>query len=398
MSSFNPKKFTDPDWLATISPGRLVSLLRPWTAYLERRGFQFPKAGAAELHCPTVASILMAPDASTPPDMVDALYFIQETSSVEDMEALLEIAASHGLTLDDDPQVTPADVAIELWTSQPALLKAHHAEALACRQQSFDYFGGTRRPRPFPDIDEATRLLIEAELDDWFEARRRGRGSRLLIFRHGSLVWLLVRHGHVMRREASHGDDGSAGAAFYRPQQHDVLVYDERTNEIGVHASTLGEKRLYLRTIGAHLFQDAGYFPSSPRFTLAPLADDGPDALVCEDIPGIDAIRLIEYRLFWGGAYKEQEVRRATDIYAAAAARGIERPIPMEPTAAVFKVRFTDSTRERKVTIRKPASARYERDGDGAVIETWLRARGLLLRTGATELPDADAAALLESA
>jgi hypothetical protein len=384
MSTLRLKKFTDPAWLATIAPGRIAALLRPWAPYLAGRGFVPPPGSVNGIDCHALSSILMTPDAKTPPDMVDALYFIQETSSPDDTDALLQDAELAGLAVPADPNVTAADIAIDIWLSRPALLQMRHAQSLAFRQQSFDYFGGRAAGRrSFPRIDETVRLRIEAAFDDWFDTRRRGRGSRLLDFRQGSLVWFLVRHGERMRREAAHGDDGAAGTAFYRPQKHDVLVYDERTDEIGVHAGTLGEKRLYLRTLGAELFGDEAYFPSSPRFTLAPLATEGKDALLCEDIPGVEAIRLIEYRLFWGGVHKEQEVRRATDVFAAARARGFEQPIPREPTAAVFKVKFADSARERRVTIRKPASARYERNEDGAVIEEWLRARGFLLDTSA---------------
>lgn len=380
MSTLRLKKFTDPDWLATIAPGRMAALLRPWASYLAGRDFVLPPASANGIDCRALSSILMAPDAKTPPDMVDALYFIQETSSHDDPDVLLADAELAGLAVPEDPDVTAADIAIDIWLAKPAVLQMRHAQSLAFRQQSFDYFGGRAASRrSFPRIDEAVRQRIEAAFDDWFHAKRRGRGSRLLDFRQGSLVWLLVRHGEHMRREAAHGDDGAAGTAFYRPQKHDVLVYDERTDELGVHAGSLGEKRLYLKTLGAELFGDETYFPSAPRFTLAPLATDGTDALLCDDIPGIEAVRLIEYRLFWGGAHKEQEVRRATDIFAAASARNFERPIPREPTAAVFKVKFADSQRERRVTIRKPASARYERNEDGAVIEAWLRARGFLL-------------------
>jgi hypothetical protein len=384
MSTFRLKKFTDPDWLAKIAPERIVALLRPWAAYLAGRGCVLPETGVNGIDCHALSGILMAPDAKTPPDLVDALYFIQETSVDDVVDELLQDAAAEGVAVSNGPDATAADIAIDVWLSKPALLQRRHAQALAVRQQSFDYHGGrTGEGRSFPRIDRAARQRIEAAFDEWFDSRMRGRGSKLLDFRQGHLVWLLVRHGERMHREASHGDDGSAGTALYRPQKHDVLVYDERTDEIAVHTGTLGEKRLYLRTLGEHLFGDEAYFPSGPRFTLAPLASEGADALLCEDIPGIEAIRLIEYRLFWGGSHNEQEVRRATDIYAAADARGFGQPITREPAAAVFKVKFADSARERRVTIRKPASARYERNDDGAVIEAWLRARGFLVGTAA---------------
>lgn len=384
MSSFNPRKFTDPDWLATIAPWRLAALLRPWRDYLGGRGFELPQRSDECIDCHGLSSVLIAPDATTPTDMVDALYFVHETSSPDAMDQLLEDAALSGIRPSDDSHVTAADVAIDIWLANPQALQLRHAQTLAVRQTSFDYYGNSSGGgRRFPDVSDAARQRIEAAFDEWFDKKRRGRGSRLLVFRQARQVWLLVRHGEIMRREASHGDDGSAGTAFYRPQKHDVLVYDERSGEIGIHAGTLGEKRLYLKTLGAHLFNDENHFPARSRFTLMPLVTLGADALLCNDIRGIDEISLIEYRVFWGGTFKELEVRRATDIFAAARERGIEDPITREPSAAVFRVKFTDARRERRVAIRRPASARYERDGDGAVIESWLRARGFLLGTGA---------------
>ena len=380
MARFNLRKFNNRDWLQSISPARLNALISPWAGYLGERGFTFPHSVIAEPDYTALANVLMTPDASTPVGMIDALYYVHETSSPEDVEELQKMVIAKGLSIMSDPDATPTDYVIDVWVADADLVRQHHAEALARQQQNFEYFAGRHGGRwRFPSVDENVRLKIETELDDWFEVNRRGRGCHLLIFPHTPQVWILVRHGKSMRREASHEDDGSAGTAFYRPQLHDVMIYDEKTNEIGVHAETKGAGKLYLRVLGQHLFGDVDYFPPADKYTLSPLADQGREALACDDIEGIDEVRLTEYRRFWGGKYKEMEVRRATDIFGALEQRGDGRKIDGKLSTAVFKIKFTDAPRERRLVIRTPASAHYDRNDDSIIVEAWLRARGFML-------------------
>ena len=398
MATFNLRKFTNPDWLGTISVPRLVRLLSPWHDYLASRGFDLQSESGVAVDCGALAQVLMTPDSSTPVEMIEALYYIQETSSPEDMESLRARAAARRLLITDDLEVTPTDYVIDAWLADPAIVHECHAEAIARRQQNFEYFlGRLGHGRTFPAIEPDVRLQMQSALDDWFSDHKRGRGCRLFVFPHPPIIWLLVRHGLPMRREASHRDDGTAGTAFYRPQQHDVITYDENTDEIGIHAGIVGERKLYLRTIGGILFGDEGYFPQTPKFTLEPLVEQGAAALNCADIDGMDDVKLVEYHQYWGGAHKESEVRRATDIFAAMEKRGSGNFLTRTPTAATFKVIFSGSPKERRVVIRTPASARYERNEDCEIVERWLRERGFLLRRAEVEDDDdADLTAVLE--
>lgn len=399
MPSLNFRKFADPDWLRTIAPERLVAFLSRWRTHLEQRGATLPTRQGDVIDIDTLSKVLMTPTVSTPGDMVEALYLVQETDTAEDMDELLREAAVRGVTLPDGPTITPAELAMEVWQQDAEMLHARHAEVVALRQQKFLYFASREgRGRKFPAISAALHERIEEAFDSWFEAHRRGRGCRLYVFHHSLLVWILIRHGLPMRREASHKDDGSAGTEFFRPLRHDVLVYDETTGEIGVHADTVGERKLYLETLGEVLFGDAAHFPPAARFTLEPLITFGPDALAHHDIDGIKAIRLTEYRIFWGGKHQEHQIVRASDIFAALAARGRDQVLPRTPNAATFKVLFDGSRRERSVVIRVPASARYERNDDSELVERWLHARGFLLSGKAADDGDSDAPALLESA
>ena len=197
--------------------------------------------------------------------------------------------------------------------------------------------------------------------------------------------------------EASQGDDGSVGTEFYRPQRHDVLIYDARSGDIGVHASTKGERNLYLRTLGRLLFSGEEHFPPAGRFTLDPLMTDGISSLNSDDVAGIRGIRLVEYRRYLGGAYKEVENRKAEDIFGALAQRGQTTLAGGRLVSATFKVTFDDSDKERSVTIRPPGVARFERNDDSGLIENWLRQRGFILNgQGADD--DEAATAVLEGA
>ena len=69
--------------------------------------------------------------------------------------------------------------------------------------------------------------------------------------------------------------------------------------------------------MGQHLFGDEDYFPCKSGFTLDPLVERGAEALACEDVPGLEEIKLVEYQRFLGGRFKESEVRKASDLFAA---------------------------------------------------------------------------------
>lgn len=398
MASFNPRKFSDPDRLRVIAPARLAAFLAPWRPYLARRGFDLPEGEAVTFDYASLAHILMTPDGTTPSDMVDALYYVHETAGAHDMDELIAAIRAQGLGVADDPKSTPIDLAIDVWRAAPGIVRARHAEAIARRQQNFEYFGPQNPIKgAFPQVDASRLQQIETEFDNWFEEHRRGRGCRVFIFRHSPMAWILVRHGQPMRREASQGDDGTAGTEFYRPQCHDVLIYDERGGDIGVHANTKGERNLYLRTLGRLLFSGEEHFPPAGRFTLDPLMADGSASLNAGDIDGIRGVRLVEYRRYWGGAFKEIESRKAEDIFGALSLRGQTVLPGGRLVSATFKVAFEDSERERSVTIRPPGVARFERNDDSGLIEKWLRKRGFILN-GQDVDDDEAATAVLERA
>ena len=104
MAAFNLRTFSNPDLLRSIAPKRLAAFLLPWRPYLVGRGFAFPTDVATPIDCEHLSRVLMEPDETVPKDMVDALYYVNETTSDEDMDALLDLAKSRHVEIDDDPQ------------------------------------------------------------------------------------------------------------------------------------------------------------------------------------------------------------------------------------------------------------------------------------------------------
>jgi hypothetical protein len=216
MASLAFRKFTDPDFLSKVDPACLLAFLKPWHSYFANRGLVLPADGTAILDCEALAHIFLAPDSAAPKALIDALYYVHETSSAEDMDALLDLATKRGVAIEPSPTATPADVAIQVWLLNEDLVRERHAENVAVRVKTYAYYGGLHADpeAKFPAIADERRKALESALDDWFAKRNRGRGCKVTFFDHGKKVWILVRHGRPLTREASLKDDGQSLLSF----------------------------------------------------------------------------------------------------------------------------------------------------------------------------------------
>ena len=201
--------------------------------------------------------------------------------------------------------------------------------------------------------------------------------SDLVSFSASGVEFRLVRHGDPFRREGSF-DAGQTSSVFYRPEKHDVLVYEPAIGEIRMHAASKGEKETYRTAFGRHLFGDEDYFPGTAKYTLEPLRRIGPASVVCTDVDGMEWVRLKEIQFMWGGAEREIEIHKADDLFAALDGRGRSIPTAAPILRASFLVKFTDSKTARTVTIRPSNIAQYTRDSDADVVEDWLLKRGFI--------------------
>jgi len=374
MSTLNPRRFANVATLRKVHQDRLMSLLVPHEEYLSGRAVDFDNKG---IDYPGLVGVLLKPDEKFPLELADALHHINELATEDGMDDLLEAADAKGLDLDLDDDPTPADVALSAWLVDQDLVERALAEQFLTRPRSFEYAVGSGEPPVSVTVPDADALAVmEKALDEYFDKKKRGRHSRVFVYPKEDGIWFLVRHGEPMDRRGVI-KDGESEAVFFRPEKYDVVVYDQALDELRVNARNKGEKELYRKQIGQHMFGDEGYFADAARYTLDPLIEDGVDALVCSDVPGLEYVLLKEVHYFRGGAQKEVEIRKAKDLFAAYAEK--DRPLPGgRMMKASFEVRFSDAKASRTLAVRLPRTAQYTRDDDSACLDTWLIKRGFV--------------------
>lgn len=375
MATFNPRRFAQPDRLKEIAHSRLALFLHPFRDYLEGRGMTFPTNGGG-INYALLASILINPDDQTPNEMVDALYFVHEMATPEGMNQLLDAALEKDLALDHDPDSSPADIAVQVWLLDRALLETLHAKGLITHPRSFIYFSSRFKKRKFVMPTEDTIQALENDMDTWFEEHRRGRSCKIAIFDQGQKVGVLIRHGRPTKREGAVKEGGEPSSIHYRPEKHDVVVYDQNANELAVNADTKGEREMYVAKIGLHFFGDEFYFPGGEKYTLEPLKMDGRAALVCSDVEGMEWIRLRLLDIQRGGQHGLIDTRKASDLFSAMDERGEKLSIATRLARATFEVKFAHAKRPRSVTLRPANNAQFARDEDSNILEEWMGMRG----------------------
>jgi hypothetical protein len=380
MATFRLRHFSSPHVLRAIARERLLAFLHPFRGFFAGRRYELPATEAdEEVEYQRLIDIFMSPSEETPRELLDALFLVDEMSSHEGMDALIEAAGREGITLDEGDEHSPADIAIQVWLQNSDILERKHAEQFLFKPKSFEYYQtDCDEPPPFTSLPTTTRQRLERELDDWFEEKRRGRGCRVFAYPDDHEVRFLVRHGEPFKREESlAGADVSS--VCYRPLKYDVVVYDRQLGELRINARLVGEKKLYRQVFGNHLFGNVNCFPGTAKYTLEPLREYGVDSLACGDIEGIESIVLTEVHFAWGGAQGEVEIRKAADVFAALEARGRSMPERARIIKAVFKVKFADSNTPRSVKIRPSNIAEYTRDSDAGLLEQWLQLRGFII-------------------
>ena len=267
----------------------------------------------------------------------------------EGMDALLDEVDRQNLQRATGSDHSPEDIAVQVWLLNRDILERKHAEHHLAKARTFESYQMDRFRRPtFKRPSNKQLGALTSALDDWFEAKKRGRGARIIMCEKNDEVWFLVRHGEPFKREESI-DGTEASSVSYRPLKYDVLVYAPQIGELRINARSKAEKQLYRTQFGKHLFGDEDIFPGTEKYTLDPLREQGEDALACADIDGIDWVKLKEVQFFYSGNPWEVVSRKSDDLFALLQARDRRFPESGRIIRATFLVKFTDGKTPRSV-------------------------------------------------
>lgn len=383
-----PRRFFGPESLKTISSANLIALLLDYKEYLAGRGLQIPPPEASEIDHEALIEILMNPDAGTPRQMLECFYRVQGTSTPEIMVELLD-ELPPGL-LAPGSELSPADVAAQLWLKDRERLERKHSEQYLVRPKSFvSYQGGQGALDAAPPVTAEAKCRMEEEIDDWNVAHKRTRGCRVFAHSRDSEVWCLIRRSDPFRREGTL-EDGKSSGVYYYPEKFDIVIYSPGLDTLQVSSGPKGQQQLYREVFGKHLFGVADYFGFAGRYSLDPLRERGADVLNCS-IPGIQWIRLTQVEVFKGNQltirYSHEDLASVLgDELAVVLASGFI-------TKASFAVKFVDARTPRAVSIWQSGRASYTRDEDRLFVEAWMKAEGIL--AAGPEIADEEAEAVL---
>lgn len=376
MSTHNPRRFATPEHLKKLDLNILIKFLVPFKDYLEAHGMNVMTNGTTPFDYELLSSILLNAADDMPVALSDALYLVNEMAADDRLDDLLDVARKNNIPVISSPDITPADIAAQIWLLKPDLLETMHAEILASKPKSFEHFRSDKAPvANFTMPSPVTILDMQKDLDNWFVEHKRGTGCKVISFDQGDRLCLLIRHGKPFRREGSLSN-GESLTILYRPESYDVLIYDHIDNELAINGSiTKGEKVLYLEVVGRHLFGDSEYFLCGNKYSLEPLMDDKERSLICSDIDGIENIKLTQVKRYLGGAYGDKETIDTKDYFSSQSWDGDISHI----VSATFSIFFAGAKRPRTVRIVPPNKAIFERDDDSSLVEKWLKARGFIL-------------------
>lgn len=391
MSTYDLRRFSNPDDLKKISPRRLLAFLDPHRKYFLDRGIALPpEENPDTLDYEGLANLFMTPDRSTPQGLADKLYFVHQMSTDEAADELLEELNRQGHSI-PEPNPTAADIAIYAWLVDSEMLERKHAEQHLLRVRHFEHFQAMKEhPEPYKDPGANRMAALEKDLADWFESKKRARGVRVFVYPKADEVWFVVRHGELYKREGAI-DGEKSEAIYYRPEKHDVLVYAFEIGELRIHACSPKEIQFYRTQFGLHLFGDENYFPGTSKYTLDPLKTDGGASLVCDDVSGLESVVLKEIRYYWPGPHPETEIRRGPDLFATLGAKQRHIPPTAKITRASLLMKLSGSKVPRTTTIQPSNIAQYTRDEDATIVEDFLRKRGFIKPRGSDPEDHAEA-------
>ena len=380
MARFQLDRIANPHTLSAVAPELLRELLRSrWEGFFALHDASLDPP----LDCCALTRALLAPRIDVPADLLDALYVVGEGADVGD--TLREAAVAHPALANalSDEELTDHDVAVLAYLRAPGLIEDLLVRRRLQARKSFSVFAAVRA------IEEHVPLLsgddlrsLELDFESGFVVMHKGREVRVIAFQAGDAQRYLVWHGEPFRRVPVVAK-GRSSSVFVRPETWDVVTFEPATGQLRVNARGVRVVDLYRRKLGLHLTGSEETFSSSRAvYTLAPLLE-GPRALYCGDVPGLEDVALVGItwrcpnRMTGRAAFRDSE-----DVFGLLQAEG--HALPRDPSLfQTARYRLTlDGGEERAAEVRLPNVAQVMGDEGGSVFTRFLAARGYVCSDG----------------
>jgi len=388
-STFTPHRISSPLILERLDPKVLYRLLKKYQTFFAAEKVMPVSPGKVDYD--RLALVLAVPTEQMPGHLMADLFYWDEVAEMGQIEDLNEIADRHGITYGD--KVTIEEAALLVRMGAPEALEdlhaVYHAHGLLRKKKRFlSYFATVKQLPTWRRPAQKALDSLALDMDMWYDAQKKGRGTRVSVIEKTDAAWVIVRHGGTFKRENAL-ENGEPRIVFYRPEAYDLLIYYHQQGELAIYNDSRGakERRAYCTYLGKNLFGDPDFFEraDAKKYTLEPLRTKGRAAMDCTEVPGLDAARLTHLRYQFNGPNQHCVIHRAADVFAGLEDLGDQ--IPEEAELVCMGVKLTPKGGlggERTVKLYAPNVSVYDHESDAEFAHQFLVTQGFILpRNGA---------------
>lgn len=323
-----------------------------------------------------------------PASLVDTIHRIHDMSDDAGYDQLLS-AAGGPLFVADSGDLPTVALAARTLLDRPDLFNRAHGRRFVEALRKFREFPG--RLVAEPSLDDSALERAQRRFAAFFGRRGRSNLCRIRPWSESHTRNFMVSHGRTIRTDdAIHEIGGvcSETTLAWRPQQHDLVVFDERTGRLRVSAPDAHILREYVAGFGELLFGDEGWFGDGAVVSLAPLTQSRADVL--RPSRGILGVRLVELEVGTRSDHCATITVKGEDVF-----RVLDE-VRLDPAAhgpllqAKLRLRIQSDGRWRTVSVGVPDRVTGDWRRDRGVVRRYLEERGFL--AGPPSLPAEEAA------
>jgi hypothetical protein len=378
MAQLRFKNFSDLTFIQRVDKPRfLAPLLTPHKAYFQRQGLDVDKLKNGDGHDRQLLEVFTKPDEDMPAGLLESLYVLDDLADEAGHDRILAEAERQGVQLNGivGEDLSPGEFAIAVQLQHARVVRVAHDRTIYRKIKNYEEYQSKNGKQLTLKVAKAKRAALEADLAPWFESKNRSRACEIYVYEEKDDLKFEITHGRPFRTDGTIDKKLKRSRVAYRPQKHDSVMYDTRTGVLKLNAQTAAEKDLYRKSIGKILFDDADYFPAGDIYTLAPLRSAKP-AIVT--VAGIDSARLTEVWIQVDDEHGFVQTSRAYNLLAVAERHGNPNFAQGKIVRASFLIKYRSGGRPRKLELRPPNVAIYDRARDGEPAEAFMHANGFL--------------------
>ncbi|TWT51076.1 hypothetical protein Pla22_38520 [Rubripirellula amarantea] len=374
------KHLTDPEVVRTIDPRHLLELLSPHQTYLSSRGFNLPAVpSASKLDYEKLIYILETPLIDAPQDLLNALGMINDMATEQGMDALLSAAQQASIALRLSGQTSPADVAVQVWLANPAMLEAQHTWHTFKMPRRMECFSpATDNDSPLLQLTSNRIEACRVNIGDWMDNHNRSSAAQLLLRETGETIVATVRRGDPFRRVETIDNHGIR-AVHLRPAAKDTMTLCRRENIFQINSQLKSAREVYRRCFGDLMYGSPDHFIELPRYNFDAFVEHGFEMISPGDLDAIEYIALTEVRFRNGGSQNPYTIYGADDLIVDMEERGYEIALDDSIDSISLLFKFRDVRLQRAIKLYAGNAACYTRDEHAVLIEEWMKLKGFML-------------------